>query len=124
MSLYFVYTTGNSGVISPVLLLYRKLVVTARVHTICSIQYQEYFIPSNAAGNAERYSILCYLHANFRGGRVAGKAISQKLRHIYRLLHRKCSLLADILWGCHAFRLYFGEERLHEEPNECLLGGL
>ena len=69
MSLYFVYTTGNSGVISPVLLLYRKLALTAQIHTICSIQYQKYFIHSNAAGNAERYSILRYLQANFRGGR-------------------------------------------------------
>ena len=38
MSLYFVYTSGNSGIISPVLLLYRILVFTAQVHTICSIQ--------------------------------------------------------------------------------------
>ena len=61
MSLYYMYTTGNSGAISPVLLLYRKLVFTAQLHTICSIQYQEYFIDINTAGDAERYSILHYL---------------------------------------------------------------
>ena len=81
MSLYFVYTTGNSGVISPVLLLYRKLVFTAQIYTIFSIQYQEYFIHSNAAGNAERYSILRYLQTNVRGGR-GRRGFSQKLRHI------------------------------------------
>ena len=75
MSLYFVYTTGNSGVISPVLLLYRKF--SSFYSTICSIQYQEYFTQSNAEGNAEGYSILPYLQANC----AFGVDFSKKLLH-------------------------------------------
>ena len=72
MSLYFLYTLGNLVVISSVLLCYWKLVFTAQVCTIHSIQYQQLSSTVTQQVTQKDTAYWRYLKANFRGKRGGG----------------------------------------------------